>query len=232
MPRKRKEPDDAFLSSGNSRVYKRADFPRVNDRRQALMLQTRRETVEKLEEVGRDRSRDFNTRVNAARAAAIADVLFESAITLPTADEISALLYTYKTQVEPFVNVVVIDINIARIQSFLRWWHSKPTTMPADPPLVPLLLVILALTLQVKRNSPEFEGHNLRNFAPIPGIECSDERTLLSVAGHCIDALQIACPRPGPALSRLPSISPRHPCFVASGISTSSTSNSQARALH
>ncbi|EST09533.1 Zn(2)-C6 fungal-type DNA-binding domain protein [Kalmanozyma brasiliensis GHG001] len=192
--RKRKEPEDAFLSTGNSRVFKRADFPRVDDRRQALMLQTRRETVDKLEEVGKDRSRDFNTRVNAARAAAIADVLFESAITLPTADEISALLYTYKTQVEPFVNVVVIDINIARIQSFLRWWHSKPTTMPADPPLVPLLLVILALTLQVKRNSPEFEGHNLTNFAPIPGIECSDERKLLSVAGHCIDALQIACP--------------------------------------
>ncbi|KAJ9480029.1 Chromatin structure-remodeling complex protein RSC3 [Pseudozyma hubeiensis] len=192
--RKRKEPEDAIISSGNSRVFKRADFPRVNDRRQAVMLQTRREMVEKLEEVGRDRSRDFNTRVNAARAAAIADVLFESAITLPTADEISALLYTYKTQVEPFVNVVVIDINIARIQSFLRWWHSKPTTMPADPPLVPLLLVILALTLQVKRNSPEFERHNLKNFAPIPGVDCSDERTLLSVAGHCIDALQIACP--------------------------------------
>ncbi|CDR98579.1 hypothetical protein [Sporisorium scitamineum] len=195
MVRKRKQPEDAFLSSpANARVFKRADFPRVNDRRQALMLQTRREMVEKLEDVGRDRSRDFNTRVNAARAAAIADVLFESAITLPSADEISALLYTYKTQVEPFVNVVVIDINIARIQSFLRWWHSKPTTMPADPPLVPLLLVILALTLQVKRNSPEFERHNLKNFAPIPGIVCSDERTLLSVAGHCIDALQIACP--------------------------------------
>lgn len=195
MVRKRKEPEDALAAqASNGRVFKRADFPRVNDRRQALMIQTRRETVEKLEQVGRDRSRDFNTRVNAARAAAIADVLFESAITLPTADEISALLYTYKTQVEPFVNVVVIDINIARIQSFLRWWHSKPTTMPADPPLVPLLLVILALTLQVKRNSPEFEGHNLRNFVPIPGVECSDERTLLSVAGHCIDALQIACP--------------------------------------
>ncbi|KAJ1022503.1 hypothetical protein NDA16_003492 [Ustilago loliicola] len=195
MVRKRKEPEDVAASqASNGRVFKRADFPHVNDRRQALMVQTRRETVEKLEQVGRDRSRDFNTRVNAARAAAIADVLFESAITLPTADEISALLYTYKTQVEPFVNVVVIDINIARIQSFLRWWHSKPTTMPADPPLVPLLLVILALTLQVKRNSPEFEGHNLSNFAPIPGIECSDERTLLSVAGHCIDALQIACP--------------------------------------
>lgn len=194
LVRKRKEPDDATLDTGNSRVFKRADFPRVNDRRHAVMLRTRREMVEKLEQVGRDRSRDFNTRVNAARAAAIADVLFESAITLPTADEISALLYTYKTQVEPFVNVVVIDINIARIQSFLRWWHSKPTTMPADPPLVPLLLVILALTLQVKRNSPEFERHNLKNFAPIPGIECSDERTLLSVAGHCIDALQIACP--------------------------------------
>lgn len=194
LVRKRKEPEDVTSSSGNGRIFKRADFPRVNDRRQALMVQTRREMVEKLEDVGRDRSRDFNTRVNAARAAAIADVLFESAITLPTADEISALLYTYKTQVEPFVNVVVIDINIARIQSFLRWWHSKPTTMPADPPLVPLLLVILALTLQVKRNSPEFEGHNLRNFTPIPGIECSDERTLLSVAGHCIDALQIACP--------------------------------------
>ncbi|SPO32556.1 uncharacterized protein UTRI_04300 [Ustilago trichophora] len=195
LVRKRKEPEDAFVGSNvNGRVFKRADFPRVNDRRQALMVQTRREMVEKLEEVGKDRSRDFNTRVNAARAAAIADVLFESAITLPTADEISALLYTYKTQVEPFVNVVVIDINIARIQSFLRWWHSKPTTMPADPPLVPLLLVILALTLQVKRNSPEFEGHNLTNFVPIPGIECSSERTLLSVAGHCIDALQIACP--------------------------------------
>ena len=195
LVRKRKEPEDALLTAAaSSRVFKRADFPRVNDRRQALMLQTRREMVEKLEQVGRDRSRDFNTRVNAARAAAIADVLFESAITLPTADEISALLYTYKTQVEPFVNVVVIDINIARIQSFLRWWHSRPTTMPADPPLVPLLLVILALTLQVKRNSPEFERHNLKNFAPIPGIECSDERTLLSVAGHCIDALQIACP--------------------------------------
>ncbi|KAJ1037094.1 hypothetical protein NDA11_001448 [Ustilago hordei] len=195
MVRKRKEPEDGPAARpSNGRIFKRADFPRVNDRRQALMIQTRRETVEKLEQVGRDRSRDFNTRVNAARAAAIADVLFESAITLPTADEISALLYTYKTQVEPFVNVVVIDINIARVQSFLRWWHSKPTTMPADPPLVPLLLVILALTLQVKRNSPEFEGHNLRNFMPIPGIECSDERTLLSVAGHCIDALQIACP--------------------------------------
>ncbi|CBQ73918.1 conserved hypothetical protein [Sporisorium reilianum SRZ2] len=195
LVRKRKEPEDPSLQSpASGRVFKRADFPRVHDRRQALMLQTRREMVEKLEDVGRDRSRDFNTRVNAARAAAIADVLFESAITLPTADEISALLYTYKTQVEPFVNVVVIDINIARIQSFLRWWHSKPTTMPADPPLVPLLLVVLALTLQVKRNSPEFERHNLKNFAPIPGIECSDERTLLSVAGHCIDALQIACP--------------------------------------
>ncbi len=194
VSRKRKEIEDPALTTGNGRVFKRADFPRVNDRRQALMVQTRREMVEKLEDVGRDKSRDFNTRVNAARAAAIADVLFESAITLPTADEISALLYTYKTQVEPFVNVVVIDINIARIQSFLRWWHSKPTTMPTDPPLVPLLLVILALTLQVKRNSPEFEGHNLRNFVPIPGVECSDERTLLSVAGHCIDALQIACP--------------------------------------
>ncbi|TKY84585.1 hypothetical protein EX895_006487 [Sporisorium graminicola] len=195
MVRKRKEPEDVSLQSpASGRVFKRADFPRVNDRRQALMLQTRRDMVEKLEDVGRDRSRDFNTRVNAARAAAIADVLFESAITLPSADEISALLYTYKTQVEPFVNVVVIDINIARIQSFLRWWHSKPTTMPTDPPLVPLLLVVLALTLQVKRNSPEFERHNLKNFAPIPGIECSDERTLLSVAGHCIDALQIACP--------------------------------------
>ncbi|SNX86001.1 uncharacterized protein MEPE_04710 [Melanopsichium pennsylvanicum] len=191
--RKRKEPEDSFTTTG-SRVFKRADFPRGNDRRQALMVQTRRDMVEKLEQVGRDRSRDFTTRVNAARAAAIADVLFESAITLPTADEISALLYTYKTQVEPFVNVVVIDINIARIQSFLRWWHSKPTTMPVDPPLVPLLLVILALTLQVRRNSPEFEGHNLRNFLPIPGVDCSDERTLLSVAGHCIDALQIACP--------------------------------------
>lgn len=193
MVRKRKEPEDAFGST-NGRVFKRADFPRLDDRRQAVMVQTRREQVEKLELVGKDRSRDFNTRVNAARAAAIAGVLFESAITLPTADEISALLYTFKTQVEPFVNVVVIDINIARIQSFLRWWHSKPTTMPADPPLVPLLLVLLALTLQVKRNSPEHEGHNLRNFDPIPGVQCSDERTLLSVAGHCIDALQIACP--------------------------------------
>ncbi|GAK65544.1 uncharacterized protein PAN0_009d3761 [Moesziomyces antarcticus] len=193
MVRKRKEPEDAFGST-NGRIFKRADFPRLDDRRQAVMVQTRREQVEKLELVGKDRSRDFNTRVNAARAAAIAGVLFESAITLPTADEISALLYTFKTQVEPFVNVVVIDINIARIQSFLRWWHSKPTTMPADPPLVPLLLVLLALTLQVKRNSPEHEGHNLRNFDPIPGAQCSDERTLLSVAGHCIDALQIACP--------------------------------------
>ncbi len=193
MVRKRKEPEDAFGST-NGRIFKRADFPRLDDRRQAVMVQTRREQVEKLELVGKDRSRDFNTRVNAARAAAIAGVLFESAITLPTADEISALLYTFKTQVEPFVNVVVIDINIARIQSFLRWWHSKPTTMPADPPLVPLLLVLLALTLQVKRNSPEHEGHNLRNFDPIPGVQCSDERTLLSVAGHCIDALQIACP--------------------------------------
>ncbi|PWY98273.1 hypothetical protein BCV70DRAFT_202053 [Testicularia cyperi] len=192
--RKRKETDDGFTATSGDHIFKRADFPRVSERRQALFVQTRREMVDKLAEVGKDRSRDFNTRVNAARAAAIADVLFESALVLPTAEQVSSLLYTYKTQIEPFVNVVVIDINVARIQSFLRWWHSKQPTMPADPPLVPLLLVVLALVLQVRRSSPEFEDQDLRNDAPVPGIECSDERTLLSVAGHCIDALQIACP--------------------------------------
>ncbi|PWN53515.1 hypothetical protein IE53DRAFT_359947 [Violaceomyces palustris] len=144
---------------------------------------------------GKDKSKDFGARVNAARAAAIAGVIFDSNLKLPTAQQVSTLLYTYKTQIELFTNVVIIDINLARIQSFLRWWHSKPTTLPADPPLVPLLLVILALSLQARRTTGEDPVEAQRDATdPLPAFECSDEKTLLEVSGDCIDALQIACP--------------------------------------
>ncbi|EPQ30181.1 uncharacterized protein PFL1_02297 [Pseudozyma flocculosa PF-1] len=192
LPLKRKHVSEDTVIAGLSPSG--SGLPLLKDRRHAQFLQARRQMVDKLAVAGKDRERDFNARVNAARAAAIADVLFESLIELPSAEQVSSLLYTYKTQVEPFVNVVITDINMARFQSFLRWWHSKPTTMPADPPLVPLLLVVLALALQTHRTSMSFDGKPLSNEKPVPGFECSDERTLLVSAGRCLDALQIACP--------------------------------------
>jgi hypothetical protein len=120
---------------------------------------------------GRDKTLDFEMRVRCARAAAIGSVLFGTpqmyasdgsaqlysppaavnTLKLPTAKEVGHLLDIYRTNVEWMCNVVLVDLNRGRIENFLNWYHSKPATLPADPPLVPLVLVILALAIQARR---------------------------------------------------------------------------------
>jgi len=115
---------------------------------------------------GRDRTLDFEVRVRCARAAAVGTVLFGTpqnsasdynppaainTLKLPTVKEVGHLLDTYRTNVEWMCNVVLVDLNRGRIENFLNWYHSDPHTLPADPPLVPLVLAILALAIQARR---------------------------------------------------------------------------------
>ncbi|CAO1631356.1 unnamed protein product [Sympodiomycopsis kandeliae] len=177
-------------------------------------LKKRREVIAATWTAGRNRSLDFEARVRAARAAAVAEVLFaENAasdlkvygkLKLPTRSEAQLLLQYYSEDVQVFTNILLVDLNRARIGDFLDWWHSKPLTLPAeaDAPLAPLVLCVLALCLQARRtrdaiakaergdksNIPQ-DGHCL---SVIPSV--SPERYLLETAGRCINALQIACP--------------------------------------
>lgn len=115
---------------------------------------------------GRDKTLDFEVRVRCARAAAIGSVLFGTPLNtaseydppaaintlkLPTVKEVGHLLDTYRINVEWMCNVVLVDLNRGRIENFLSWYHSDPHTLPADPPLVPLVLVVLALAIQARR---------------------------------------------------------------------------------
>ncbi|UZJ55104.1 hypothetical protein CBS101457_004424 [Exobasidium rhododendri] len=124
-------------------------------------------------DAGKNKSLDFDVRVRCARAAAIGSVLFgtpktsakdgsaqlynpPAAVTslkLPTIRELGPLLDTYRANVEWLCNVVVVDLNRSRFENFINWYHSNPQTLPADPPLVPLLLVILALAIQARRTT-------------------------------------------------------------------------------
>lgn len=191
---------------------------RVRDQREGSaedsqedFLRRRKEGVWKVFHAGRDRNRSLQERVKASRAGCIAEVLFAEngaadlklhpGLRLPTRQQAEHLLDTYKEDVQCVSNILIIDLNRARINSFLDWWHSNPVEMPieADAPLAPLVLVVLALSLQAKRardsiTNPTIAqrtGHN--NFEPVyPWI--SSERYLLETAGRCINALQIVCP--------------------------------------
>ena len=209
----------------------------------ATPLATRRlALISATAKAGRDRSLDFEVRVRCARAAAVGAILFGTPQTsaldgsaqlynppaavntlkLPTVQEMSSLLDTYRANVEWMCNVVVIDLNRARIDNFLNWYHSNPQTLPADPPLIPLVLVILALAIQARRTvrhsnpdrskrtstkdvktETDEEGFLLPGGMPSSRAQtphdehiesCSSEKELLETAGRCIDALQIACP--------------------------------------
>ncbi|MCO5598648.1 hypothetical protein L7F22_052745 [Adiantum nelumboides] len=190
-------------------------------------------------QAGRDPSLEFEVRVRYARAAAVGSILFGTpqigpgaevtsqlyqplaavdSLKLPTSAEIGPLLDTYRRHIEWMCNVVLVDLNRARFESFLNWWHSNPQTLPADPPLIPLVLTILALAIQArrmsahctllpsaknrdqKRNEKHFDRDGTTNGirAQSPKQQhlriCSSEKELLETAQRCIDVLQIACP--------------------------------------
>lgn len=135
------------------------------------ICQRRASLIAATAKAGRDSTLDFDTRVRYARAAAIGTILFgqpppadgsvplysplaaAKSLQLPTSAEVGPLLDTYKAEVEWLCSVVIIDLNRARIESFLDWWHSSPQTLPADPPLVPLVLCVVALAIQARRLS-------------------------------------------------------------------------------
>lgn len=190
-------------------------------------------------QAGRDPSLEFEVRVRYARAAAVGSILFGTpsmgpgaevtsqlyqplaavdSLKLPTSAEIGPLLDTYRRHVEWMCNVVLVDLNRARFESFLNWWHSNPQTLPADPPLIPLVLTILALAIQARRMSPHctlvssaksreqkrngkhFDRDGISNSSRAQSPKqqhlriCSSEKELLETAQRCIDVLQIACP--------------------------------------
>ncbi|PWN42394.1 hypothetical protein IE81DRAFT_323551 [Ceraceosorus guamensis] len=164
----------------------------ASNSRQALIART--------SALGRRKSLDFDVRVRASRSAAVAGVLFSclpnaapsglttSALRLPRPEAAGPFLDAYRANVEPLCNAVIVDLNRPRIVAFLRWWHSDPDSLPADPPLVPLVLVLLALASQARRTTGAAGSFD-------EGLEdCDSEAKLLEVAGKCIDALQIGCP--------------------------------------
>ncbi len=97
----------------------------------------------------------------------------------------------------------ISDLVTPRLEQFLDWFNYKSAaTLPADPPFVPLALVLIALALQAIRTTASSESQHLQATAsatnsagdlPVePGV--STERVLLEIAGRCIDGLQVACP--------------------------------------
>ncbi|CAO1637503.1 unnamed protein product [Parajaminaea phylloscopi] len=180
-------------------------------------LRMRRQGLRRTFEAGRDRARSFQERVKAARAGCVAEVLFAEngasdrklhpGLRLPTAKQAQDLLDIYKEDVQCVSNILIIDLNRARINSFLEWWHSGPLEMPieADAPLAPLVLVVLALSLQAKRARDAIEQQSVNGhkgaYSPNRPTSCeslypwiSTERYLLETAGRCVNALQIVCP--------------------------------------
>ncbi|PWN28349.1 hypothetical protein BDZ90DRAFT_146225 [Jaminaea rosea] len=184
----------------------------------AAAFQRRREGVRKSYMLSRCRDTPFHDRVKAARAAAVSEVLLlgspnntadlpcNVSLVLPTSQEAQPLLDIFKTDVESICNIVLIDLNRARIGSFLDWWHGKPDTLPpeADSPLAPLVLVILALALQAQRARMAMDNFSSNTKTAYDRTKASHhvslhefvspERFLLETAGRCINALQITCP--------------------------------------
>ena len=127
-------------------------------------------------------------------------------IRLPTREQAQPLLDLYKAHVESICNIVLVDLNRARIGSFLDWWHSTPDSLPpeADSPLAPLVLVVLALAIQAHRARSamdKFDPSTMRTPDEYKASHhvsvydfVSPERSLLETAGRCINALQITCP--------------------------------------
>lgn len=148
----------------------------------AFLATRRLNLISATAKAGRDKSLDFDIRVRCARAAAIGAVLFGTpqstasdgtaqlysplaainTLKLPTVKEVGPLLDTYRANVEWMCNVVIVDLNRSRIENFLNWYHSNPQTLPADPPLIPLILVILALAIQARRTIRHSSGHSER----------------------------------------------------------------------
>ncbi|PWN21339.1 hypothetical protein BCV69DRAFT_167375 [Microstroma glucosiphilum] len=199
-----RDPPRAASSSGGHSTCSHQD---------SEFLTQRRENLARLFTAARDRTLDFEKRVEAARAAAVAEVLFaenevqdlrRDHLVLPTRQQVQHLLDIYKQDVELFNFIVLIDLNRSRIGGFLDWWHSNPVTLPveSDAPLAPLVLTILALASQAKRtrdsaNAPE---GSQAGSTPVPTSNdkylpyLSSERVLLETAGKCISSLTIVCP--------------------------------------
>lgn len=178
-------------------------------------LKRRRLGLRRTFNAGRDRSKPFQERVKASRASCVAEVLFAEngasdlkpnpGLRLPTRQQAEHLLDIYKEDVQCVSNILIIDLNRARINSFLDWWHSRPDEMPieADAPLAPLVLVVLALSLQAKRARDALlkpaTGSSYSSLKRPSSNEAvyswiSTERYLLETAGRCINALQVVCP--------------------------------------
>lgn len=164
--------------------------------------------IERTYALGKRKDLDFDVRVRASRAAGVGAILFSCMPTarmssshgfvlpgdlqplqLPQADDVGPLLDAYRAHVEPLCNAVVIDLNRPRIRAFLRWWHSDPDSLPADPPLVPLVLVVLALSVQALRTAGKGGEPEHDRFHG-----CDVEKRLLETAGRCIDNLQVSGP--------------------------------------
>lgn len=164
---------------------------------QSALTKRRMQLIATTEGIGRDRSVDFDVRVRCARAAAIGKVLFGDykhrrsdtlgpswsysssstysppaavdSLKLPTAQDIGPLLDIYRANVEWICNVIIVDLNRSRIENFLTWWHSNPQTLPADPPLVPLVLTILALAIQARRTVKRAGGGHFNGSTTAKG---------------------------------------------------------------
>jgi hypothetical protein len=165
--------------------------------------------IERTYALGKRKDLDFDVRVRASRAAGVGAILFSCMPTarmssshgfvlpgdlqplhLPQPDDVGPLLDAYRAHVEPLCNAVVIDLNRPRIRAFLRWWHSDPDSLPADPPLVPLVLVVLALSVQSIRTAGKGGEPEVDRFHG-----CDVEKRLLETAGRCIDNLQVSSAR-------------------------------------
>ncbi|CAO1624852.1 unnamed protein product [Jaminaea pallidilutea] len=212
-PSRAGEPDSPSKRQRTSDSSEQEDDARTEEE---VLSKRRQKLIRETYIAGKDRNLPFQDRVKAARAAAVAEVLFaenggmdlmlRASLKLPTRQQAEPLLDSYKSDVQVTSNILIIDLNRARICSFLDWWHSKPEYMPpeADAPLAPLVLVVLALALQAQRTRNALESGPCKDergffFAALFHNEplfpwVSSERFLLETAGRCINALQVACP--------------------------------------
>ncbi|KAK0527922.1 hypothetical protein OC842_004708 [Tilletia horrida] len=132
-------------------------------------------------------------RVRAARADAVAEVLTAVKVDLPPIDAVRELLNIFHTRVSWFCDAALPDLFWPRIEPLLAWWYSGRQGKPADPVMLPLLMVMLAHGLQTKRTSdPRIPASWGPSVAIVEG--CSSEVNLLVAAGMMIVMLQMSCP--------------------------------------
>ncbi|CAD6893667.1 unnamed protein product [Tilletia controversa] len=161
----------------------------------------RAELLQATAALAKDRANvDWTTKVRAVRAVAVAGILFSSPhLHLPRFETVREVLESYERTVGSLdgigVPVIVLPLLWARIEKLLSWWHDGMRTMPADPVLVPLLLVLLALGIQTKRTAPD-GSVDPRRGSDDSGIlnHTSSERILIEIAERMERALQVACP--------------------------------------